>query len=315
MRRTLSRSTLALLATASLATSSAAVAQEQNPPEQSTPEQPIQMQSAQQSAQQNQGLQAGQVPAVMKSREVDFIYRSSVNLLSCDQLRNAVAVILREVGARDDVQVKAYECDNFIAEDPRSTSSSDSSVSGTFDRGGGSTGYDPLNRPLDRSSDRWRMSSSDRYNNNNYRRQSTPVHITVMMPTVVTPEVVDEVEKDKSRRDLISRVTGNTAAALNDPIFFAAERREITLSHDTIGLEPIDCELLEQMRLSVLRRLDIKTTGQGVSCDPRERSNFRPQLKVEALVPVGYLMPGERKKQEREQKAAERKASETPPSQ
>jgi hypothetical protein len=69
------------------------------------------------------------------------------------------------------------------------------------------------------------------------------------------------------------------------------------------------------MRLSVLRRLDIKTTGQGVSCDPRERSNFRPQLKVEALVPVGYLMPGERKKQEREQKAAERKASETPPSQ
>lgn len=313
MRRTPSRSALALLATASLATSSAVVAQEQNPPAQSTSEQGTEQQSAQQSS----GLPPGQIPAVLKSRQANFIYRSSVNLLSCDQLRNHIAAILREVGARDDVQVKAYECDTFIPEDPRSTSSSDPSVSGTFDRGGGGsgTGYDPLNRPLDRSSDRWRMSSSERYNNNRFRGQSTPVQITVMMPVVVTPEVVEEVEKDKSRRELISRVTGNTAAGLNDPIFFAAERREITLSHDTIGLESIDCELLEQMRLSVFRALDLKASGQSPSCDPRERSHFKPQMKVEALVPVGYLMPGERKLREREQKAAERKAAETPPSQ
>ena len=35
-----------------------------------------------------------------------------------------------------------------------------------------------------------------------------------------------EIEKDKSRRDLISRVTGDPRAALNDPIVFPAERKQ-----------------------------------------------------------------------------------------
>jgi len=286
MRRTLSRSALVLFAAGSLAASGAVFAQ-QDPSTQELP--------------------PGQVPAVLKAREVNFTYRSTSSPLACDELRNRVATILREVGARDDVQVTARECDAYLTPNSNSRAPSRSSptVSGTFEPSGG-----PLTDPYsDKASDRMRMTRADQYDR--YRSQTTPVHITVMLPAVITSETLEEVEKDKARRALISRVQGNPAAALDDPIFFAAERREVTRSHETIELEPIDCELLEQMTRSVFRKLDIKVTSQSLSCDPR--SHFKPHLTVEALLPVGYLMPGEQRAQKRAQEAAQRKAPEAPP--
>jgi hypothetical protein len=290
MRRRYSRSALVLVAAASLAASATVLAQQEEATQ----------------------LPPGQFPAVLKSREVSFIYRSSTTPLSCDLLRNRVAAILRAVGARDDVQVSARECDAYIPQDPRSRpSSSGPSVTGGFEPGTGGPLTNPYN---DRMNERMRAarggsSSFDQYDR--YRSQTTPVHITVMMPVVVTPEIVAEVERDKSRRELISRVRGNPAAAMDDPIFFPAERREITLSHDTIELDVMDCELVEQMTRTVFRSLDLQVTGQAVSCDPR--SHLRPNLKVEALVPVGLLMPGEQKLKERADKEAQKKAREAPP--
>lgn len=286
MRRTLSRSVLVLVATASVAASGALFAQ-QDPGAQQLP--------------------PGQVPAVLKSREVNFTYRSTSSPLACDELRNRVATILREVGARDDVQVTARECDAFLTPgSTRAPSRSGPTVSGTFEPSGG-----PLTDPYStRTSDRMHMTRADQYDR--YRSQTTPVHIRVMMPAIITAETLDEVEKDKARRALISRVQGNQAAALDDPIFFAAERRDVTLSHETIELEPVDCELLEQMTRSVFRELDLKVTSQALSCDPR--SHFKPHLTVEALLPVGYLMPGEQQAQKRKAEAAQKKAPE-PPSQ
>ena len=46
-----------------------------------------------------------------------------------------------------------------------------------------------------------------------------------MMPAQVTPELLKEIEKDKSRRELVSRVTGNPAAAFNDPAARALMQR------------------------------------------------------------------------------------------
>src|SRR5262245_39326539 len=50
------------------------------------------------------------VTAVLKMREADFVYRSSLNYMSCDEIRNGVAIILRSLGARDDVQVRLSNC-------------------------------------------------------------------------------------------------------------------------------------------------------------------------------------------------------------
>jgi len=294
MRHAPCRSALVALAIAALAAGAQAAAQEQDPPQQSTTE---------------QGLPPGQFPAVLKSREAQFIYRSSANMLACDELRNHISVILRAVGARDDVQVTARDCDLFIAPDSRFPGTSDPTVSGTFDRDGTfdrGTVYDPTRSSMDRTMPGHLGSSRS------YRGQSTPVHIRVMMPVVATPDIMAEVDRDKSRRELISRVTGNPAAAMNDAIFFRAERREVKLSHATIGLESIDCELLEQMVPSVFRDLDLKVTGPPPSCDPNEGSHFVPRLTVEALLPVGVLMPGEQKERKRAEEAAQRKASQPP---
>lgn len=301
---TLLLATLLVLATSLLAATAAVVAQEQTEQQQTEKQQaehhPAEQPQAEHQLDQRQveqqqlgqeqatGLPPGQVPAVLRLREVDFIYRSSTNLLSCDDLRRHISVVLRAVGARDDVQVTAHECESFIAPDPTSAPSrSGPSASGTFDR---QPAWDPSSRTTG-AIDRTRTNRTDRY-----RAQTTPVHIQLMMPAVVTPDILGELDRDKSRRQLISRVTNNPAVALDDAILFAAERREVTLSHDTIDLEAVDCELLEQMVPSVFRELDLKVTGQTLACDPRQRSHFLPRLTVEALLPVGVAMVGEQKK-------------------
>jgi hypothetical protein len=304
MRYLLTRSAVALFITGSLAASGASFAQEQNPPEEGTQ---LQLPPSQQA--QGQQLPPGQVAAVMKSREANFIYRSTKSVLACDELRNRVATILREVGARDDVQVTANECDAFVT-NSRGPRRSDPKVSGTFQPGAtGDFGDDPMKRPIDRQMERRdTMTHSDQYDR--YKTQTTPVHITLMVPVVITPEVLDEVERDKARRALVSRVQGNKSAVLDDPIFFAAERREVKLSHDTIELEPIDCELLDQMTRTVFRQLDMKVKSAGLGCD--SRTSLRPQLTVEALLPVGYLMPGEQRAKKRADERAQRKAQQEP---
>jgi hypothetical protein len=286
MRDLLPLSAVALFVVVSLA-SGPGFAQQQDPPLNSTEEQ-------------GSGLPPGQVPAVLKTKEVDFIYRTTSTPLACDQLRNRVANVLRAVGARDDVQVTARECDSFLAPDPRSRPSrSGPNVSGTFEP---SSGGDLTNQN-DRLSERMHMTRADRYDRN--RSQTTPVHIQLMVPVVITPEIVEEAERDKSRRALISRVQGNPSASMDDPIYFAAERRQVKLSHETIELEAMDCELLEEMRRTVFRELDLKVTSGSLSCD--QESYIRPSLTVEALLPVGIEMPGERKQRERAEKAAQSK--------
>lgn len=234
-------------------------------------------------------LPPGQVPAVLKSREVDFIYRSNYSRLACDELRNHVAVILRALGARDDVKVRANECEAFILPDEAQMPSS------SWDRS--SPGMWDPDRSFGGPTDRIRNSRGERL-----RGPITPVHITLMMPVPVTPEIMEEVHKDKSRRELVSRVTGNPAVAADDPILFAAERREVNLSRQSIGLEAVDCELLDQMTSTVFRELDLAVKDRALSCARHEGSSFPPRLTVEALLPVGVLMPGERREKERQEK-------------
>jgi hypothetical protein len=295
MRHLLSRSALALFVAGSLAAGGLSSAQQQDPTFSSTQEQA-------------NTLPPGQFPAVLKSKQVDFTYRSTHSVLACDELRNRVATILREVGARDDVQVSARECDLFVTPSARGPRTSDPRVSGTIQPGSGGDltgnndpfGSSPINRQMER---RETLTHGDQYDR--YKSQTTPVHIEVMMPVVITPEILEEVERDKSRRALISRVQGNQAAVNDDPIYFPAARREVTLSHDTIELEPIDCELLEQMRRTVFRQLDVKVTSGALSCD--SSSFIKPKLTVETLLPVGYEMPGERRKRQHDEKAAQSK--------
>ena len=212
------------------------------------------------------------ITAVYKAHELSFQYRSARQFYPCHELQRRVANILLAIGARDDIDVNVSNCDAYLLQE-------DTTIDPVFDRD---------------SMDPWgRRSPSARFGRRGAdRTQSAHVRIRLMMPVEVTPQVLEEIEKDKSRRDLVSRVTGNPAAALNDPIVFAARREEVTLSQRTIRLQPEDCDLLEQMTSNVLRRLDMRVIRQSFSCGGRsEPSRIPPQLVVETLVPTGALLP------------------------
>jgi hypothetical protein len=211
-----------------------------------------------------------QVAAVLKLHEVQFVYRTVVNFFACDELRRDVAVILRALGARDDVQVRVNNCELVLMPDQRSSSD----------------GWDRFHP--ERPADPFRNFDDD-------QQQFSTVFVKAMFPVEATPEVMKEIDKDKSRRDLISRVTGDPAATLNDPIVYPAERKQITLSQGTIRLRPEHCELLEQMLPTLARQLDLKVIGKQLSCDRYGRSQFSPKVTVEVLWPTGAPLPGDKK--------------------
>jgi hypothetical protein len=208
------------------------------------------------------------ITAVWKVREVDFMYRSSLVVFPCDALRDRVAAILRGVGARDDIQVQANDCSNSVIP-----------TTDTFSN----TMPDPT--------DSWgRTSQNNRWTGRaSVPEQMTHVRIRVLMPTEVTPQILSELERDQSRRELISRVTGNPAAKNDHPVVFQAQRQPITLSRKTIGLHPVECELLDQMSTSVFSQLDVRVLRKSTMCDRNSISRIPPQVTVETLVgvPVG----------------------------
>jgi hypothetical protein len=203
------------------------------------------------------------VPAVLKTHDVAFTYRSAANFYACDELQNRVASILVALGARDDVDVKVNGCDLTT----------------------------PLERnPADRPNMWNRANPADRFRRTRTDLgQSSHVRVRVMFPVVVTPKVLEEMDKDKSRRELLSRVTGNANAALADPIVFAAQRQQVKLNQRELRLRGEDCELLEQMSQSIFRDLDIKVVNRPTNCDPRALSHIPPQLTVEALLPAADM--------------------------
>lgn len=213
--------------------------------------------------------------AVLKVHEVSFFYRSRVAPLSCSDLEGRVSMILRALGARDDVNVNATGCDTVVTslDDPMDASAMPN---------------DRWQTPSDRyrnPSDRWQTSSDPLRNHGARREQSSHIRVRAMMPIEVTPEVLEEIRKDKSRRELVSRLTRNPAASLDDPILFPAQRREVTLSKRTIDVEPGDCELLQQMSSSVFRQLHMRVV-RGANCDRDEISRIPPQITVETLMPI-----------------------------
>jgi hypothetical protein len=228
------------------------------------------------------------ITAVHKAQELSFSYRSSGQFYSCHDLEHRVAVILVAIGARDDIDVKARNCDGLTV---------GGNTSMDIDPTYGPDSSDPFGR--DRN-DPFGRDQSDPFNRNRsgafqrpdtYRDQTAQVRIKLMMPVEVTPQILKEIEKDRSRRELVSRVTRNPAASMNDPIVFAARRQEVTLSQKTIRLKAEDCNLLQQMTQQVIRKLDVRVTDQSFGCGPRTSSRIPPQITVETLVPTGAILP------------------------
>jgi len=210
-----------------------------------------------------QGSVEEPTPAVWKERKLSFHYSSSIAVYACKALEGRVADLLRAVGARDDIKVYANNCDQTLT--PASP--------GVIGPSGRTTA-----RPMSAPYPEGRLDTAG--------RQSVFLLVTLMMPTEVTPDVLAELQKDKQRRELVARVSGNPAAKFNDPVIFAAERQEVTLSQKTVGLEPEECELVDQLSTTVFRELGVNVVRKRTNCDRTRPSMAPPELVVESLMPA-----------------------------
>ena len=109
------------------------------------------------------------------------------------------------------------------------------------------------------------------------------VTVTVSAAVHATPEAIAERDKNKSTRELAARVRGKSEdpAALAP---FPAQWKRVSLSRGSVGLEPGDCELIDEVRRKVLPKLAVRLVENGMQCTPGQVSMGQPQLEVEALV-------------------------------
>lgn len=214
------------------------------------------------------------VAAVWKEHELFFAYRSSYAIFPCTTLQDRVADILRALGARPDLEVRVDNCAELPA----------TPAVGTGNR----AGWDQNRTWNDRSGrngSAWPSEADARFGRRDELQLASNVTVRLRMPVELTPDVAAELQRDRSRRELISRATGDPAARFNDPIVFAAQRRNVTLSRQTVDLEPVECELLDQMS-GGFRKLGIKVVRRGFSCDRNRVSLIPPEIEVEALLPA-----------------------------
>lgn len=225
------------------------------------------------------------VTAVWKARQLHFSYRGYEAVYPCTVLQQRIALVLGAVGARPDVEVIVNDCDELFAPATVPLGDGASWPPGSSAPAAG----DRLTLPPGRDIGGTRTAAAGR---SSYRRsepgQVANVSIRLAMPVETTPEVIAELETDRKRRELITRVTGNPLPLFDDPIPFPASRQVVTLSRETAGVDAADCELLEQMATTVLRELGVRVVRRGYTCDRSWTSRVAPTLDVDALVPVGF---------------------------
>lgn len=224
------------------------------------------------------------VVAVWKERQLRFSYLGFMAVYPCHVLQNRIARVLNAVGARPDLQVTLTHCDASFAS-PTVVAGDD--AGGPHNPSGSLPGAWPTGPSRDGAG---RLLNTSESGPGAYRRteprQVVDVQVQLSMPAAMTQEVIAELKADRKRRELIARVTGDPLPLFADPIAFAAQRKAVTLSHETTGIEAADCELLDQMASSVFRTLGVRIVRRGYTCDRTWVSRIRPTLDVEALVPV-----------------------------
>ena len=109
------------------------------------------------------------------------------------------------------------------------------------------------------------------------------VRITGGFPVPVTSEPpAPAAPGDKSRAELLKRLGVKPGI---EPEQFPATQKTVDLSRDrAAGLEPGDCELMEQLTREVFPKLGLKVVESDSRCFPNQLPISTPRLKVSALI-------------------------------
>src|SRR5690606_14150564 len=95
-------------------------------------------------------------------------------------------------------------------------------------------------------------------------------------------------KKDASKRELVARISGERAKAVDLAEQFPAQWKQVTIGQGraTSSLGSGDCELLEQVRRRILPKLAVRVIKDNTPCPPNPGTLTRPSIVVEALIEV-----------------------------
>lgn len=111
--------------------------------------------------------------------------------------------------------------------------------------------------------------------------RSPHVRLVAKTPVEATPEVLAELEKGKTQRELTARVRGERP---EEPTAqFPATWKRVNLSVGKLGIESGECELIEELNRKVFPKLAIRTLKNETHCIPRQQNVGQPKLEVDAL--------------------------------
>ena len=110
------------------------------------------------------------------------------------------------------------------------------------------------------------------------------VVIQLTSPVEATPAALAELEKTRPQRELAARVRGDRGDAIDAAAQFDATWKPVSLSRGKLGLDPGDCELVDELAKKVLPKLGVRIIKNSVSCSPKQINRSQPRLEVEALM-------------------------------
>lgn len=107
------------------------------------------------------------------------------------------------------------------------------------------------------------------------------LRIKLVSPVKATPQVLAELEKSRSTRELAARVKGERPSQSTEQ--FPAQWRKVSLSRGKLDLQEGDCELIDELKREVLSKLAIRVVKDEMNCIPYNLTLGQPRLEVEAL--------------------------------
>lgn len=109
------------------------------------------------------------------------------------------------------------------------------------------------------------------------------VQITVVSAVEATPEALADRDRNRSTRELVARVRGESEELRQAEEQFAGQWREVPLSRGKLFLDPGDCELIDQLKDRVFPQLGVRVVQDEVRCTSNQMALSQPKLVVEAL--------------------------------
>jgi len=110
------------------------------------------------------------------------------------------------------------------------------------------------------------------------------VSIVMATPVAATPQALAANAQDKKRSELLTKLQRKGKPALVDGTFDATRKTVVLYSKETMSPGSAgDCELLENLRDQVIKKIDAHVLNDNLRCTPHQGTVGNPQLEVDLL--------------------------------